>query len=369
MRSAFVMIFLLHVLGLPVAAQDDGDMVERRGAEPAIVGRITVIDDSGVFVRSVQGATHFVPWDRVRRVVTDQPHAGLERRLDTAETLWRARSRVERNDTALAEPLLERLFEQYRGQTHETALVVAEGLLRCRLVRGANAEAVIPALEVGRLRRADVETASYAMLRPVIDEQTSLCPELAPAWLSSRALDRLRRDLEDYDAKEDPIVSALARGYLQALRRQVGVEALAASAEPGESTPPEHSGVQLLALCAACGADDVERRRAARDRLRLEMPTMPPWAEAWARFALGTSLLREDGVGRRQRGLLNLVHLPARFGRSHPYLAGLSLAWCAEASGAWGDASAAAAFEAELSRRFPNHPLHTMADPIRIPTT
>jgi hypothetical protein len=363
------MIFLLLSLSSLAAAQDDADTIERRGAEPAIVGRITVVDDSGVSVRSAQGATHFVPWDRVRRIVTDRPPAGLERWRDTAETLWRARSRVERNDTALAEPLLERLFEQYRGRTHETALVVAEGLLRCRLVRGANAAALIPALEVGRLHRAGVETASYAMLRPVIDEETSLCPELAPAWLSSRALDRLQRDLEEYDAKDDPIIAALASGYLRALRRQLGVGGAAGSEEPGEAAPPEHPGVQLLTWCAACGADDAQRRRAARDRLRLEMPTMPTWGEAWARFALGTSLLREDGIGRRQRGLLDLVHLPARFGRSHPYLAGLSLAWCGEASSAWGDASAAAAFEAELSRRFPNHPVHTMADPIRIPTT
>lgn len=369
MRCAFVMISLLLSLSFPVAAQDDGDTIERRGAEPAIVGRITVADESGVYVRSAQGATHFVPWDRVRRVVTDRPEVGLDRWLDTAETLWRARSRVERNDTTLAEPLLERLFERYRGQTHETALVVAEGLLRCRLVRGANAAAVIPALEVGRLHRAGVETASYAMLRPVIDEETSLCPELAPAWLNSRALDKLRRDLGEYGAEGDPIIAALAEGYLQAVRRQVGVEALAGSGEPDESAPPEHPGVQLLMRCAACGAEDAQRRQAARDVLRLELPTMPPWAEAWARFALGTSLLREDGVGRRQRGLLDLVHLPARFGRSHPYLAGLALAWCGEASRGWGDLPAAAAFEAELSRRFPNHPVHTMADPIRIPTT
>ena len=136
------------------------DGVERRGTEGAIEGRITRVDDAGVHVASPQGADHFVPWDRVRRVDSRHPPPGLDRWMPVAVELWRARSRVERNDTSLAEPLLERLFERYRGKTHTTALVVAEGLLRCRLAHSAHARAVIPALEVARLRRANVSTDS-----------------------------------------------------------------------------------------------------------------------------------------------------------------------------------------------------------------
>ena len=173
---------------LVIAASARADLVERRGSEPPVEGKITRIDDAGVTVRSDLGAFHFVPWDRVRHVEAKEQDPLLARRMETATRLWRARSRVERHDTTLAEPILERLFERYHGQTHETALVVAEGLLRCRLAPGDHVRAVLPALETARLRRADVTTDSYANLTAVIDESTSLCPLLAPAWLPSPLL-------------------------------------------------------------------------------------------------------------------------------------------------------------------------------------
>ncbi len=118
-------IALCYVLFVIVPAS--ADLVERRGSEPPVQGEITIVDDAGVTVRSDLGASHFVPWDRVRRIDAEHRDPVPIRRMETAVRLWRARSRVERHDTTLAEPLLERLFEFYRGQTHETALVVAEG--------------------------------------------------------------------------------------------------------------------------------------------------------------------------------------------------------------------------------------------------
>ena len=59
------------------------DVVERRGAEPALEGRITTIDAAGVTVRSDLGAVHLVPWDRVRRVVHEGLDPSLLVRLET----------------------------------------------------------------------------------------------------------------------------------------------------------------------------------------------------------------------------------------------------------------------------------------------
>ena len=63
------------------------DVVERRGAEPELIGRITHIDDAGVTVRSSLGAVHLVPWDRVRRVGRAGLDPSLLRRLDTHERM------------------------------------------------------------------------------------------------------------------------------------------------------------------------------------------------------------------------------------------------------------------------------------------
>ena len=96
MRRARVMPTLVAAVALiGTAGATCADVVTRRGAETPLEGRITSMDDAGVHVRTATGAEHFVPWDRVRAVDPDTDSA-LERRLETALELWRARTRVER---------------------------------------------------------------------------------------------------------------------------------------------------------------------------------------------------------------------------------------------------------------------------------
>jgi hypothetical protein len=284
--------------------------------------------------------------------------------METATRLWRARSRVERHDTTLAEPILERLFEHYRGQTHETALVVAEGLLRCRLARGDHVRAVIPALETARLRRADVTTDSYANLTAVIDESTSLCPLLAPAWLPSPLLTKLQHDLGEYDARGDEIVAAVASLYRKAVQRTLG------GSGPQAPSPawPDHAGVKLLSRVVACGAADAKERQTARIALASQMTDRPAWAQAWSRLHIGLSLVGETGVGRQQQGIVSLLHVPARFANSQPYLTGLALAYATKALEATGDREGAASLRVELRRTLPNHPVHALdASSLKLP--
>ncbi len=349
---------------LLIAASTRADVVERRGSVSPVAGEITRIDDAGVTVRSDLGAFHFVPWDRVRRVEAKDQDPLLAGRMETATRLWRARSRVERHDTTLAEPILERLFEHYRGQTHETALVVAEGLLRCRLARGDHVRAVIPALETARLRRAEVSTDSYANLTAVIDESTSLCPLLAPAWLPSPLLAKLEHDLGEYDAHGDEIVAAIASLYRKAIQQTLGES----DPEAPSSAWLDHAGVKLLSGVVACGAVDAKERQSARIALVRRVADRPAWAEAWSRLHIGLSLVGETGTGRQQQGIVSLLHVPARFANSQPYLTGLALAYAAKALEATGDSEGAASLRVELRQTLPNHPVHTLDDTsLRLP--
>ena len=242
----------------------DGDVVERRGALPPLFGEVTGMDDAGVYISGGVGrAAIIVPWDRVRSVTTSRTEPMLEQRLETATKIWRARSRVERGDHALAEPVLERLFEQSIGQTSETARVIAEGLLRCRLHRGANAAAVIPGLEVIRLHRADVSTASYRALASVLDERMELIPQLAPAWVSDRALMVAETRLAKYDAQGDEVVAALAGWF-----RRAASASLRRTSLPDSPADVVHPGVALVAAMVNAQSGAVDVREAARDRLR-----------------------------------------------------------------------------------------------------
>lgn len=359
--------FILCIGLLAAAAR--ADVVERRGSEPSLDGEVRKIDDAGVTIRSESGAEHFIAWDRIRSVKTNDPKRRQEaaERAAVAEDLWRARSRIERGDMALAEPLMERLFQRYRGQTHETALVVAQGLLRCRLARGEHALAVVPALETARLRRAGAATASYSMLSPVLDETTSLCATLPPAWAPSPLLTRLERDLAQYDAKGDEVVAALAMLYRRAVVEAMPKQAQNDPAKSGAADPqagearearplPRHPGVELLAAMVDCRSGTAQSRHAAAERLSRQAPSLPAWTEPWTRFHIGLAMLDEDDLEQHQLGLVNLLHVPARFSRVQPYLAGLALMQAAAALDRDGDADAAASLRAELQRSFPDHP-------------
>lgn len=347
MQTALSTNRLALVLGLTLTwpAPSVADLVERRGAEGTLEGDVVLMDDAGVSIRTPSGATHLVAWDRVRDLRLSRPDPRRQEYLAIANELWRARTRLERGDAALAEPPLERLFARYRGQTHVTALLVAEGLLRCRLARADQIAAVIPALEVIRMRRAGVEPREATTLRPVVDPDLGLCPGVPPVWIPGRGLQKLPHDLRQYDPGGDAVVGALRDAYLASARGALG-EAL----EPAPAGGPDHEGAQLLDAVVRCAASDAGVREPARRRLEARLSKLPAWAEAWARFAIGEALLLESDPLRRQQGLVSLAHVPARFGSTQRYLSALSLARLAAGLHGLGETAAASALRMELEQ-------------------
>lgn len=344
-------------MALAMTSPARADHVERRGSEPALDGDIKVIDDNGVTITSSTGVQRTVTWDRIRTVTSDDPslQAKVKEYADTALMLWRARTRLERGDTALADPLFERLFATYRGRRNETALIVAEGLLRCRLARSANDASVIPALECTRLRRRDLTTVAYQTLPGLFDEATGLCTSLPPVWPVTSGLNRLENDLKTYDAEGDATVASLALLYRAAAQRELG-QALDAPTSKALEKADEQPGVTLMQMLVRAAAPDADQRASARTALEKRMPEFPEWARAWARFAIGDSLLRESGLGQQERGLVNLASIPASSTRQQPYLAAMALARISGMLARMGDGAGAAAMRAELDRIYPNMP-------------
>jgi hypothetical protein len=190
------------------------------------------------------------------------------------------------------------------------------------------------------------------MLPPVLDESMALCPQLPPVWLPDQHLQALDSQLAAWDAKGDDVLAAAASLYHAAVRRCAG---LPAPQRPAKL--PDHPGLEFLADLSRTGSPDSGEREGSRERLVRRMGTMPPWAEAWARFAIGVSLLAEEGRGRRQQGLVSLAHLPARFARSQPFLAGLSLGYMAAGLDQTGDSAGAGTMRAQVQSSFPDHPV------------
>jgi len=345
---------LACTLTLALAASALADRVERRGRAEPITGTVTRVGDDGVEITTALDARHLVPWDRVRRVESERHAARVAALMPTAESIWRARSRVERGDLTLAEPLFDRLFERYRGQSNETALVIAEGLLRCRLARGEQAGAVAPLLEVVRLRRVGFATDSYAALAPVVDPTTLLCPLLPPLLPEGPALERLRNELAEY---ADAVVSAMASAYAAApvVRRDGTVSAAQPlAAVTGEAA--SHPGVAAL-VGLVRGSIPGDERGAALDAVRSDLARQPAFVSAWLTFFEGVALLDDAELAMNRRGVVRLLAVDALHGRRQPWLGGCALMIAAAAEARVGDPAVATILQRELQGNHSHHPL------------
>lgn len=399
-----MILALLTVITAQVGTPPDGDLpptspaampapvqpppLELRGSTPPPPGTIIAVDAAGVHlsmpgVEGIPGAPHqpviIIGWDRIRSVHGE--HAERASAFaSVAADAWRARTRLERGDTLAAEPLFDKLFERYRGMQGATASVVAEGLLRCRLRRGAHIAAIDPWLALLQSRSAvpsfAEDWALQAGLPPVLDRSTGLIPSLPPIWLPWPALDAFARSgggslARGYVDGAAPITQpapALAALYLHAARIEAGIESAFPQIRPPASADP---GVQLVMAIAQSRSLDPDVRQRGRQRLEDRLSAarasgtaqqpMPGWMEAWCRAALGRSLLRETAVDARRHGVLELLHLPARFGSSQPYLAGLALAEAAAALRELGDHRSADILARELTMMYPNHPVQDWA--------
>lgn len=343
------------------------DRLHRRGEAAPLEGRTLDVTADGVLFRAARGSESgdvLVTWDRARHLETDEPRfaEAFNTHLDLSERLWRARSRVERGDYASAEPIFDELFSETTHRTDATALIVAEGLLRCRVAREARAAAVLPWLEMHRLLAAGLKPTAYLSMRPVVEAQSGLCPQLPPMWGKSAGVEQMLADLNHY-VPDAPSSARLAALYARAARLSLGL-AVSDSADfyrSDESWDRDAGVVVVTALVAAIERVrplplDVEKVMARP--LREPGPLTP-----WALFMRGTVRVEERDLDRRREGLVDLLTIPATHGEEHRYIAGFAVERAASILDSMGRSAAAASLRAERRRTDPTHPLNHTAAP------
>lgn len=343
----------------PVLAQGEGLVL--RAFEQAPPGQAMVVGPQGVQVRTSQGDVVVVGWDRVLR-----PPAALadaaEPFDELAKDAWRARARVERGDLVLAEPLLQGIFERtdadgspLRGPT---GLVVSEGLLRCRLARGAGAAALEPWLawidasivRQPRTTFAHRHWAQEAGLPPVIDPATELCPLLPPMWLATQSL-QLVIQLEPAEGERDK-AAAMRALYQAAARHELGHRVTELPDVPREAAS------ELVRDIVAARVLDDAARTSARARLESALPSAAsPWLAAWIRAAIGRSLVHEENEELRLRGVAQLLRVHVLHREDSPALADIALGEAAATLADIGQADAARLLARELARLSPQSPV------------
>jgi hypothetical protein len=370
--------------------------VTLRGGESPPAGEVVAVDPSGVWLgppaqaeeppktgvttsqsKRSPGAGANAPvlgisWDRVKSI--NGPFKTPAEPLGSvAERAWRARTRLERGDFVSAEPLFETLFgdDKYREQTGPTAAVIAEGLLRCRLHRAAHIAAIEPWLTLLRANGTPTAPVLHANWAPeagmptILDATTGLSPSLPPIWLNWTAVDSFAKagGTAPVQVKAgspvDAKVQTMAALYAQSAKFEAGLDATLP--EPASNDP----GLALVWQIVAARIGNPDQRETARRQLsdRLRPPSSanaaatPAWQEAWCYAAIGRSLIREDSGELKRLGVIELLNVPARYGRVHPYLAGIALAESSATLRSLGDKAGADVLAAELFREYPTHPV------------
>ncbi|MBX3358778.1 MAG: hypothetical protein KF745_10140 [Phycisphaeraceae bacterium] len=351
-----------------------GAQVEIRGEPAARRAVVEQVGVEGVLIRpegmSAAGVPVLAGWDRVRSVSGAMSTAAVPF-LPIADAAFRARTRLERGDIPAAAPLFEQLYLAYQAGKGPTAAVVAEGTLRCRLSKGETAEAVWPWLSWIDARKpaADELRADWiggTLDRAALaDDGTDLVPALAPIFLPDERTAALRDDPRwSRFESGDRVVTALAMLYQAAATE--AMKGSPVSVAPAIRAAGEHAGVRFVAEIVKAVSADAGERREARVLLTERMngvwlgadvrPARAAWIEAWCRAGIGRSLLKEPDIDDRRRGVIELLHVPARFGDIQPRLAAVALALAAEEMHLSGDDTAAASIVFELRGRFPRDP-------------
>jgi hypothetical protein len=343
------------IVALTVASGSGADAkVELRGAEPPLSVDRAVLEVGGVRVTKTGGVTSVIAWDKVRTLEGAEPGtldaAGAKEAIAIADDLWRARTRLQRGDLQAAAPLFERHFERFRGTNSETALIVAEGTLRCRLAGDDWMAAIVPALEVARLRKAGFVTDRYAALAPVMDEATLLSPQLAPTWTVNDRTKAIAQSIETA-VFTDPAVARLASAYVALLRGTMpGNAAAKAGAKDAAQAPADAPGVALLhAIARLRAGTDGERTQATNELVGI-VKTAPDWVRAWANYSIGRSTVDRAADAKDRAaaidGVLALTRVAAQPGAPRRLVIE-SLSLAVSTLQALGDAEGAAALERE----------------------
>jgi len=328
--------------------------VTLRAGGGVVSGRLLGVDVEGVSLESDDGSAEMFSWDRVRSVAGAGSELASEF-ASIADRMWRARTRLERGDAPAAEPLFEALFERYAGGTGPSSRVVAEGLLRCRLRRNAYASAVeawLAALTAGATELDTLAPGLEGEARP-----RWLVSALPPIWTDTPASRTLARSAwaGDDDATS-PAARAMGAWYRAAAAFESGLEldrdALASARAVRDAE------VEFVRAIVESRVGSPAERAGGRAYLSVRIEAgLPAWGEAWARAALGRSMLMETDEETRLLGVLELLHLPARLRGAQPYLAGLALHEAAGALASMGQGEEAARVREEFRRSFPGHPL------------
>lgn len=315
------MTFLGLIAAVAIGGLHTSDDLVLRRAEPPPLGDIVSIDEQGVVVGTASRGPVLVPWWRVLSVKGEWADEAVPY-SEVADLSWRADIRRARGDTITAEPMYERLIALLGESNGPVRVRALEGLLNCQIERGAVSLSLMT--WSAWIDAAESPTQTPVYIRRGSQEErstsaaTALLPELPPIWEDGEEARFFALQGSNSSGRsKGQVLEAL---YRSAARTAVGL--------PAEMPDVDSADPDVLFVRDIVHAQSTNRElsRSAREHLlsRLDDP-LSGWHEAWIRVAVGRSLLQENELVDRDRGLVQLMHVPARSVIVAPGLVGVAL--------------------------------------------
>ena len=335
--------WLVLLAGLAVCAASTVQAAQR-----IVLRDLQVISDKKVITFSEDGVQveggRVITWDEIERAkVAPEQQEAFDRMLaDLGDHLYRIRRRLEDGDYKSLPPsgdggkpdgdyksLLsesEAVYPRYIGRRSKTAYMVFQGLMWARLEAGRREEAVEPFLDCYEYLRAvgSARADLPGKRRLAFELDTGMTPEIVPVWFDPKAAEAAMPKV--YEA-----VKRLKKPLPEAARIYYGTLALTAGKE--ETAMKVLGGIQgdrpviaqLRDIALAQREVLAGKPGEAVQRLEGSLASMDPSNRPLATYWLGMAKVASDQPATRREGVLQLLYLPALYGKTSPDLAGAGL--------------------------------------------
>jgi hypothetical protein len=313
--------------------------------------KVTAFDEDGVRFETGEPIT----WDEIEKGTVDPAKQAEFNKLlkELGEPLFQIRRRLK---TADYEGLLapaEEVYPRYATRKGDTAYMVTQALMWARLASGRREAAVEPYLRAfEHLRTAKVKDLNLpGDRRPSFEAETALSTELPPVWFDAKAAkDALPEVFEAVKDMADPRPEG-ARIYYGTLALAAGDTENAQRVLAGVKGE-QPSIAELKEIAQAQQETQSGQAGPAFARLAASIDGISPQNRPVALYWLGVSKIARKEEAARREGVLELLHLPALYGKAYPELAGAGLYRAMKTLVELDDAKGASAVRKELLVRY-----------------
>jgi hypothetical protein len=347
------LLLFLSLSGSASPTVSGADRVILRNLKVITNKTVTSFDEDGVRLSDGQ----VLGWHEIEKAKTaPEKQAAFDEMLgELGGHLYRIRQRLTVGDYEGLLPHAEAVYPRYVGRTSDTAYMVLQSLMWGRLASGQREAALTPYLQCyDVLRRRGKSQLPLPGSRILdFDPRTAITSEITPIWLDAGAAKKAMPDvfqaIRNMKARPEGAFIYYASLASAANDHATAEKVLRAvhSKEPPISELRDIIAAQHEILTSATPSLAVQR---LNDSISNLSDMNRPLGLYW----IGRHKLNSDETNTRQHGLLDLLRLPAAYGKQQPELAGAALLLATKELSSMKDVRGSVALRGELLAKFGN---------------